>query len=80
MGDSEKKIYYDIVSKCWIAFAKVRPAPEFSDCWWTSLIADFDAIREEYKNTDFEDFVGDLTMKLQDQQERRQKAWKNSTT
>lgn len=65
MQDSEKKIYYDIVTKCWVAFSKERPQPEFSDEWWERLIADFDEIRNVYKDTDYSALVNELTMKLQ---------------
>lgn len=73
MAESEKRIYYDIIVKCWSAFSKERPYPEFSDEWWTHLIADFDEIRNTYKGTDYASLVNELTMKLQDQHERRQK-------
>lgn len=82
MQDSEKKIYYDIVSKCWAAFSKGRPYPEFSDEWWNGIFADYDDIRREYRDTEYAEFVNDLAMKLQDQHERRQREWKqkNATT
>ena len=76
MQDSERKIYYDIVTKCWVAFSKGRPYPEFSGEWWDRLIADFDEIRKEYRGTDYSELVNELTMKLQDQHERRQREWK----
>ena len=73
MADSEKKIYYDIITKCWVAFTKVRDVPEFSDEWWQSLIADYDEIRAQYAGTEYAELVNELSMKLQDQHERRQK-------
>ena len=76
MQDSEKKIYYDIITKCWVAFSKGRPYPEFSNEWWERLIADFDEVRGIYKGTDYEKLVGVLTMELQNEHERRQKLWK----
>mgnify|MGYP003571251907 FL=1 len=77
MQDSEKRIYHDIITKCWVTFSKGRPYPEFSDEWWERLIADFDDIRKEYANTDYSELVNELTMKMQDQHERRQKEWKS---
>lgn len=76
MQDSEKKIYYNIITKCWVAFSKGRPYPEFSDEWWEQLIADFDLIRKEFSMTEYSEFVNELTMKLQDEHERRQIVWK----
>lgn len=76
MQDSEKRIYYDIITKCWVAFSKGRPYPEFSDEWWVRLVIDFDEIRKEYRGTDYSELVNELTMKLQDQHERRQRKWK----
>lgn len=76
MQDSEKKIYYDIVTKCWSVFSKARFEPEFSDEWWEQLIDDFDLIRNEYKNTDYSELVNELTAEFLEQHERRQKAWR----
>ena len=76
MQDSEKKIYYDIVAKCWKIFSKERPYPEFSDAWWEGLIADYDALNKEYKDTPYAELVAELTIKLTDQHERRYKEWK----
>lgn len=76
MQDSEKKIYYDIITKCWVAFSKGRPYPEFSDEWWEHLISDFDEVRSFYKNSDYEELVDSIAMKLQNEHERRQRAWK----
>lgn len=76
MQDSEKKIYYDIITKCWVAFSKGRLYFEFSDEWWSEVIADFDAIVNEYKDTDYADLVETLSIKMLDQHERRQREWK----
>lgn len=76
MQDSEKKIYHDIITKCWVAFSKGRPSAEFTDEWWEQVIADFDLIRQEYGMTDYKMLVDELAMSLQDEHERRQKAWK----
>lgn len=76
MQDSEKKIYYDIITKCWVAFSKGRPYPEFSDEWWSGVIGDFNAIVNEYKGTDYSDLVETLSMKMLNQHERRQREWK----
>ncbi len=76
MQDSEKKIYYDIVAKCWAAFSKERPQPEFSDEWWCELIGDYTKIRKEYFATPYRDIVEELSIKLIDQHERRQTEWK----
>lgn len=79
MIDTEKKIYYEIVTKCWRAFSKERPYPEFSAEWWRKLIADFYNVRVEYQGTPYEEFVNELCMNFQDQHERRQKEWKRTT-
>ena len=76
MQDSERAIYHDIVNGCYKIFVKGRPCPEFSDEWWFSLISDFDAMRDKYRDTDYSELVNELTMKLQDQHERRQRKWK----
>lgn len=75
MHDSERTIYHDIVTKCYKTFVRERPYAEFSGEWWSSLIADFDKIRQEYSMTDYADLVNVLSCKLQDQHERRQKEW-----
>lgn len=71
MQESEKKIYYEIITKCWIAFSKQRPCYQFSDEWWEQLINDFDDIRKSYINTDYATLVNEITMSLQDEHERR---------
>lgn len=73
MQDSEKRIYYEIVTKCWAAFSRGRPSVEFSDEWWKEVIADFNEIGDGYKNTEFYDFVGGLIMQFLNQHERRSK-------
>lgn len=73
MQDDEKRIYHDIVVKCWTAFSKGRPYPDFSDMWWEKTLADFDEIRAEYRGTEYQELVDELTFRLQEQHERRQK-------
>lgn len=80
MSESEKKIYYDIIVKCWKTFSKERPFPEFSDDWWEHTISDFNIISAEYKNTDYADFAADLVMQFLNEQERRKKRWVKSGT
>lgn len=76
MHDSERTIYHDIVTKCYKTFVRERPYPEFSDGWWEGLLSDYDDLRAEYRGTDYQELVDELTFQMQEQHERRQKEWK----
>lgn len=76
MQHSEKTIYYNIIVKCWTTFSKERTYAEFSDDWWSEIIAEFNTILNEYRGTEYQPLVDTLVMRLLDQQERRQKEWK----
>ena len=73
MQNDEKKTYYDIIVKCWIAFSKERSYPEFSEDWWKSVISDFDSIHDEYAKTDQGEVMDAIGMALLNEHERRQK-------
>lgn len=73
MQDSEKQVYYDIITRCWGVFKAPLPYDEFSDVWWEYIIQRFDEIREFYKNTNYSEFADRMAQIYLDENERRQK-------
>lgn len=76
MQATERTAYHDIVVECYSSFVKDRPEQEFSDEWWKNLIADFDKICKKREGTEYHGLAMELSMRLLEQHERRQKKWK----
>lgn len=76
MQTDDKKAYYDIITRCWKAFAQERRYPEFSSGWWQDVIADFEEILQEYKDSKYSEFANSTAMNYLKEQERRQLAWR----
>ncbi len=73
MTDEEKKPYYDIMVETWRTFMKVRKAERFSDEWWDEIIAEYESQRKKWKETQYDDYYGDLAMAFLNQYERLRK-------
>ena len=73
MTDEEKIPYHTIMTAAWRIFVKERKHERFSDAWWDEIIAEFDKLKAEYKNTIYENYCGYISQAFLDQWERLQK-------
>ena len=62
MNDERKKIYYTILVDLWRLFIKPRKLQTFTDEWWEEVIKEYTTYTNRYKNTQFEDYCGELAI------------------
>lgn len=70
MNDERKKIYYTILVDLWRLFIKPRKLQTFTDEWWEEVIKEYTAYTNRYKNTQFEDYCGELAISFLNEYER----------
>lgn len=62
MTKEEAHFCYDVMSKAWKAFLECAVKAEDTDAFWDSVVDTFTPLAIEYHDTEYYDFVRDISM------------------